>query len=512
MALGVCKTIAIDGVVAHLVTVEANIGRGLPGMHVIGSTDTAISQARSRIRTAASNLGLEWPKTKIVVSMSPAALPKAGAHFDLSLAIAVLSAAVNDASFMPPETLSRRLDKTLFLGEVGLDGSVRPVPGLLSAVMCAQEHGITTLVIPPGNAPEAALIHDLTVKVAHTLKEAFLWAIGETELATVIATSPAAMAPSVDFADIAGQKDAKFAAEVAAAGGHHFMLIGPPGAGKSMIAARMPTILPQLTHAQTIETTAIHSLTGVLGEVIMRAPFIAPHASVTKAALVGGGSGTPRPGAVSLAHYGILFLDEVSEIPAQILDSLRAPLEDGEIRLSRAARTVQFPARFQLMMAANPCRCAAEDPASCTCTVRERINYLKNLSGPLRDRLDMTVHVSGASARINTEGEETSADIAERVAQARERAVWRWSHRGVDVATNAEVPSTFLRKNALADDSAMALISAYLAHGELTQRGVDKILKLAWTLADLRDIDRPDIACVADAAQLRGTGGVHVAV
>ncbi|MDN6226505.1 YifB family Mg chelatase-like AAA ATPase [Corynebacterium flavescens] len=523
MALGRCLTTALDGILAHVVGVEANVGAGLPGIHVVGLADTAITESRSRIRTAIANSHLPWPKTKIVVSMSPASLPKSGSHFDLPMALAILSAELG-AQELPHGSFASfhgshpgaRLDSTLVLGELGLDGSVRPVAGILPALLAARAQGYDTLVIPPGNASEAALVSDVEVLVAPTLADAFAWACGARVLskAAVVAKQlvPSAerrgFEQAADFADIAGQAPAKKAAEVAAAGGHHLMMVGPPGSGKSMIAARLPSILPPLSRAQSVEATAIHSLTGVPGQVIRRAPLVAPHPSITRAALLGGGSGTPRPGAVSLAHHGVLFLDEVSEVAAPVLDALRAPLEEGHVRLARARREIRYPAQFQLVMAANPCRCATEDPAKCSCRSAERQRYLANLSGPLLDRLDIVIDVSGQSAVINAQGEETSETIAQRVALARERAAQRWEKDGLEARINAAVSAGYLRRHRPACDSAMILLSAYLAEGELSQRGVDRVLRLAWTLADLAGRAQPDVDDVGRALDLRGAASV----
>lgn len=528
MALGKSMTTALAGVLANVVTVEANIGVGLPGFQVVGLADTAINESRDRIRTAVANSKLPWPKTKVVVSMSPASLPKSGSHFDLPVALAVLVAGMKESKAKEPEDYggffgadsfsdweestgvdpSLRLERSLILGELGLDGSVRPVAGVIPALLAARQQGFTTLVIPPGNAAEASLVPDMNVLVAATLKDAFGWVRGTRTLPKAGAIAKEKKVThrptSIDFSDIAGQRPAKYAAEVSAAGGHHLMMIGPPGAGKSMIAARMPTILPELTTDESVETTAIHSIAGSPGAVISTAPFIAPHASVSRAALLGGGSGNPRPGAVSLAHNGVLFLDEASEISGSVLDSLRAPLEEGAVRLARAKREVIYPARFQLILAANPCRCAAEEPSKCRCKAHVRQNYLRNISGPLRDRLDMTVMVSGDSGLLHAQGEETSADIAQRVAAARERAAHRWRNDGRTEVTNAAVPGSYLRRHRPAEDTAMSLLGAYLADGELSQRGVDRSLKLAWTLADLSGDAQPGIDHVARAIDLRG--------
>ncbi|QPK78426.1 YifB family Mg chelatase-like AAA ATPase [Corynebacterium lizhenjunii] len=519
MALAKTHTIAIDGVVAHPVEVEAHIGTGLPGITIVGMADTSISEARSRIRTAVTQSELDWPKTRIVVSMAPASLPKSGTHFDLPIALAILAAraglggiaAQSADAVLAASPSAAVLGGTLFLGEVGLDGSIRPVSGVLPAAVAAQEYGFDCLVIPVGNAPEACLVEGVEILVVHTLKQAVAFVRGLTRLESArdVVSQRTQLGARQDvvkcFSDIAGQAEAKRAAEIAAAGGHHLLMIGPPGSGKSMLAARLPSILPQLSTRQSLEATAIHSLAGKVGQAVLQAPFVAPHPSVTRAGLVGGGSGRARPGAASLAHHGVLFLDEASEVAAEALDSLRAPLEEGHVRLVRARREVIFPARFQLVLAANPCRCAAEEPAACVCKPAQRASYLHNLSGPLRDRLDMVITLSGRSARLDAAGEETSASIAQRVAAARERGAHRWARAELDAETNAAVGAAWLRRNFPATDEAMELLRAYLAAGEVSQRGVDRSLKLAWTLADLHGISRPGMEEVSQAIDLRGT-------
>ena len=484
MALGRSLTIALEGVTARIVTVEANIGPGLPGIHLVGLGDTAVSESRDRIRTAVANSRLPWPKTKIVVSMSPASLRKSGSHFDLPTALAVLAAGVP----------APRLRDAVVVGELGLDGTVRPVPGVLPALLAARAHGCTHALIPPGNAAEATLVEGLTVLTVDSLTDAWAWATGDGDLPVARGEVDVEKRNLPDFADLAGQREARRAAEVAAAGGHHMLLIGPPGSGKSMIAARLPGILPPLTPAQSLEATAVHSVAGH-GAAVTRAPFIDPHHSITRAALLGGGPGTARPGAVSLAHHGVLFLDEVSEVPAAILDGLRTPLEDGRVRLLRARREVVFPARFQLILAANPCRCATEDPARCRCRSHERAGYLRNLSGPLRDRLDITARTSAAGVLAGEE--ESSAVIAARVAAARDRAQWRFG------TVNAAMDPHCLRREHPADEAGMAMLGNSLANGEITQRGVDRSLKVAWTLADLEGAVQPDLDHVARAMELR---------
>ena len=488
MALGRTQTVALEGVAGRIVTVEANVGPGLPGIHMVGLGDAAVSESRDRIRTAAANSRLSWPKTKIVVSMSPASLRKSGSHFDLPTALAVLAAGVPEAR--------ERLAGTVLVGELGLDGTVRPVAGVLPALLAARRNGFARAVIPPGNADEATLVEGLAVHTAATLAQTWNWATGNEDLPPAAGSPPVPRRAVPDFADLAGQPAARLAAEVAAAGGHHMLLLGPPGSGKSMIAARLPGILPPLTPAESLEATAVHSVAG-RGEVVAQAPFIDPHHSITRAALLGGGSGVPRPGAVSLAHHGVLFLDEVSEIPAAVLDGLRTPLEDGHVRLIRSRREVIFPARFQLILAANPCRCAAEDPARCRCRSRERSTYLGNLSGPLRDRIDIVAATSATGAVLSAGDAEPTSRIAGRVADARGRAQARWG------MTNAMMDPHRLRRHHPADESGMAMLGALLSDGDLTQRGVDRCLKLAWTLADLDGDASPDLGHVARALELR---------
>ncbi|WP_328588291.1 ATP-binding protein [Corynebacterium yudongzhengii] len=360
--------------------------------------------------------------------------------------------------------------------------------------------------MPAANAAEAARISTGETFVAHTLQEVWRWALGEEELCSATEEArirgaqeaPAAAPP--DFADIAGQKHARHAAEVAAAGGHHMLMTGPPGSGKSLIAERIPSILPELDAAQALEVAAVES---VAGDTDTRRgyrtpPISRPHHTVTRTGLIGGGSGTLRPGAITRAHHGLLFLDEASEIPAHVLDGLRTPIENGEVVLRRGTRSLVFPARFQLLLATNPCRCGAGDPTACRCSVHARRHHLANLSGPLLDRIDMRVHTTGHGAGLTLDDAEPSAPIAERVNAARQRSLARFG------CSNARIDGAHLRRNAPADDAGMALVEVALADGELTQRGVDRTLRLAWTLADLDAAARPNIDHIARALELRG--------
>ena len=503
MALAKTLSVTLNGVAAQLVEVEANIGAGLPGTHIVGLASAAVNQARDRIKIAAQNSKLPWPKTKVMVSLLPSDVPKTGSHFDAAIAVAILSATHPDAR------VRASLANTMVLGEIGFDGRLRAVPGILPAVLAASAAGVETVIIPEGNAHEALLCPGIDVFTATSITHIIDWTYGRAELAHITPGQPPGPPHTnrhLDMNQVAGQHEAKFAAEVAAAGGHNLLLIGPRGSGKSMIAERIPTLLPPLTQAEQVESTVVHSIAGITTDhVVTTAPYIAPHHSISAAALLGGGSGTPKPGAVSLAHNGVLFLDEVSEIPAKILDSLRIPMENGQVRIHRAHRTFTFPARFQLVMAANPCRCAAETPEACTCPATVRAKYLTNLSGPLRDRIDIfsRTHTKGP---LVTGGAtcEPSRRIAERVAQARARARWRWRQAGYGEITTAALDPCVLRREFPADEAGMAMLASYLMMGNITQRGVDRVLKLAWTLADLTGDPTPTLDHIAQALDLRG--------
>ncbi len=501
MALAKTCSIAFYGVEAHLVEVEANIGPGLPGTYIVGLASTGVAEAKDRMKTAAQNAGLGWPKTKTILSLLPGDLRKTGSHFDAAMAVAVLAAMRNCRAE------KATLADTMILGEIALDGSLRAVSGVLPALLAAAKAGIKTAIIPPDNGVEAQIAPGITVLQACNLAEILAWSNGESQLrpagSQLTLDSVPITKPNVDMNDIAGQSEAKFAAEVAAAGGHNLFLIGPPGSGKSMIAERLPTILPRLSTFEQMETTVVHSIAGQLKQqVVSVAPFVAPHHSITKAALLGGGAGNPRPGAVSLAHNGVLFLDEASEIPARILDTLRGPMESGFVQLQRAERSLRFPARFQLVLAANPCRCAAELPSQCSCSSSTRAQYLSNISGPLRDRIDIFARTY-AKGPIHIDDAHCSAVVAERVGQARDRATHRWCGAGFPQTTTAAMRSSVIRRSFPADDAGMALLESFLLVGKITQRGVDRALKLAWTLSDLAGVATPGLEQVATALELR---------
>lgn len=503
MSVGRSVSVALQGLDGVVVAVEADVGRGLPGMHIGGLGDAAVAEARDRVRTAAVNSGLTWPRTKVVVSMSPASLRKHGSAFDLAIVCAVLSSGLDDG-----DEARGRLERTALLGEVGLDGTVRPVQGILPAVIAARDAGLRWVVVPAANLDEAALVGGIAVGGVSTLAQLWRWALtgdgvdapGEGRRAVVTQELP-------DMRDIHGQDEARRALEVVAAGGHHLFLTGPPGTGKSMLAARLPGILPPLAEAEALEVTAVHSVSGRIGAheggLITRPPFVAPHHTVTAAALLGGGSGVPKPGAMSLAHGGVLFLDEVTLMPARVLDALRTPLERGEVALLRSRHQVRYPCRVQLVMAANPCPCGAAEPGECTCPPGARRRHMAAVSGPLRDRIDMQLSIHPRHSVVRPEPGEESAAIRERVIVARDRARARWTAMGIEAAgANASVPGPVLRRNAPADDAGMAYLECRLADRSVTQRGVDRALRVAWTLADLDGRERPTLEDVAAACDL----------
>lgn len=497
-------SVSIEGVVGLLVDIDVHITQGLPGMYMVGLGDTAVQESKHRIRSAVTNCGLGWPRTKIVVSLSPADIPKHGSRLDLGITLAIQVAMSGDLD------AAERLRGALVVGEIALDGTVRPVVGALPAILAARDHGLGTVIVPRANAEEVAalvgteLADDPLVLGVTDLSEAMGWLFGSGVLQRIsdCVGAPRTETVAPDFRDIVGQPEAKAAAEVAAAGGHHMMLVGPPGSGKSMIAERMSGILPDLDPAARLETAVVHSIAGVRPPGGYRPPFVAPHYSVTRAGLLGGGAGRPRPGAVSLAHHGVLFLDEAGEIPAGVLDSLRVALETGEVRFMRSHRDVVFPAQIQLVLATNPCRCGAEEPARCRCGSRDRARYLANISAPLRDRIGLIVATRGRSLVINEDSAEDSATVAERVVVARDRARCRWRRAGFAWRNNADAVPRVLRRDYPADETGMAMLSALLAAGDITQRGIDRSLRVAWTLSDLEEATRPGLDHVARAIDL----------
>jgi magnesium chelatase family protein len=503
MALARAFAVALVGIEGHVVEVEADLGQGLPGLTMVGLPDAALAESRDRVRAAVVNSGLPWPQRRITLGLSPAWLPKRGSAFDLSIAAAILGA---EGSSLPTDALLGRV----LLGELGLDGTVRPVRGVLPAAMTAQQAGIDRLVVPAANLAEARLLEGVHVHGVRTLTDLVLLLRGEpydepdADDAPATAQDPR---PPLDLADVAGQVIGRTTIEVAAAGAHHVLLLGPPGSGKTMLAERMPGILPPLERAEALQVTAVHSVAGVLppsAPMVTRPPFQDPHHNATVASVVGGGSGVARPGAASLAHRGVLFLDEAPEFSRGVLDALRQPLESGRLSITRVGGTAVYPAAFTLVLAANPCPCA-KAPEDCTCPADSRRRYLAKLSGPLLDRLDLhaTVpRITRAEVMAENGRGEPSAQVAARVAEARDRAKARYD--GTPWRTNADVPPVELLRRWPLPRDVTEPAERHLDSGALTARGFGRVVRTAWTLGDLQGLDRPGIDQVNHALSFRG--------
>ncbi|MCL2736130.1 MAG: YifB family Mg chelatase-like AAA ATPase [Propionibacteriaceae bacterium] len=484
---------------AMMVTIEAWTGSGLPRTTMVGLPDAALTQAKERCRAAVLSAGYTWPSQVLTINLTPASLPKTGSHYDLGIAAAVLATEkVVD---------HRSLDGVLLLGELGLDGQVHPVRGVLPALLGARRLGVERAVVPAAQVGEASLVDGIQVRGVKNLADLVSVLGGGPG---VVASAPSSAAPRTepppDLEDVVGVAQARWALEVAAAGRHHLFFHGPPGVGKTLLASCLPTILPDLTTVEAMDVAAIHSLVDVsIDSLPERPPYSAPHHSASLASLIGGGARIARPGAVSLAHRGVLFLDEAPEFSTVALEALRTPLESGEIRLGRSQMSVRYPARFQLVLAANPCPCglAATPRSRCTCSPTAIRKYASRLSGPILDRIDIQAHILPVRRSLVAHGgkePESSAVVALRVRQALARQTARL--HGTPWTTNAEVPGIYLRKE-LPLPADMRVLDAAVANGTLTARGVDKVLKVAWTVADLQGQDRPTADHVSVALALR---------
>lgn len=487
MAIGSALSVGLIGLKAFIIQIQAFVSPGLPYFSIIGLPDTSLSEARERVKSACQASGAKWPETRVTVNLSPASMPKRGSSHDLAIAASVLSA----SGTIPHDCLN----DTVVLGEVNLDGTVLPINGLLPILLHARDQGVCKVIVPHANLDEAALVPDVNAIGVRHVGELIelMGGTAKYEISDLIRDvnpnddTMSICPPPGDMNEVMGQETAKWALEVAAAGGHHLMMTGPPGTGKTMLASRIPGIMSPLSESEQLEVASIRSLCGTLPSYGISdiPPFEAPHHTASTASLVGGGAGLAQPGAITRAHRGILFMDEAPEFSARTLQTLREPLESGYVAISRAKGTTYYPARFQLIMAANPCPCgyAYGNGERCTCKEKDRIKYFSRLSGPILDRIDIQIEVPPVE-RINpgmSPSGESSHAIRLRVIVARQTAQERFSEFGW--VCNAQATGTWLRANT--STKAIELVNHALASERLSLRGADRAMRLAWTLADL---------------------------
>jgi magnesium chelatase family protein len=490
---------AVSGVEGYPVQVEVDIASGLPGFDIVGLPDSAVKEARERVRTAIRNSGHQFPVKQITVNLAPADTRKSGPAFDLPVAVGIL---------ICTETLPQQASAALFTGELSLDGEVKPVAGVLPIVLSAKEHGVTRCFVPFDNAREAALVEGIEVYPLAHLNELTGHFSGKPIQPLSKETAPAAEPTSygVDFSDVMGQANVKRALEIAAAGYHNVLMVGPPGAGKTMMARRLPTIMPELSVDESLEITRIYSIAGLLdnrGALMTQRPFRTPHHTASYVSLTGGGR-IPSPGEVSLAHHGVLFLDELPEFQKRVLESLRQPMEDGQITIARAGGVNTYPSEFLLLGAMNPCPCGYHGTGKCKCTENEIAKYLSKISGPLLDRIDIQVEAAAATySELDYAGTvpESSSEIKARVERTRLRQKERFKNESISF--NAKMSSAMIKKYCPLGREARSLIKAAYDNMALSARAYHKIIKMARTIADFEDADEISAVHLAEAISYR---------
>ncbi|HIC96291.1 TPA: ATP-binding protein [Candidatus Bipolaricaulota bacterium] len=502
---------ALLGLEATLVEVQCDVARGLPSFVIVGLPEKEVQESRERIRSAITNSSYEFPSKRITINLAPADVPKEGVGLDLPLALALLRA----TGQLELGSEHSGLEDHLFLGELSLDGELRPVKGVLSIALAAKEAGIKRLVLPKANALEAALIPGLEVLPLESLQEALAFLQGELEIRPFEFDRESYFKregpPGPDMNEIHGQEQAKRALEIAAAGGHNVLMVGPPGAGKSMLARRLPTILPPLSLEEALETTKIYSVLGLLSPdrpLITQRPFRSPHHTISYAGMVGGGHGFPKPGEISLAHHGVLFLDELPEFSRDVLEALRQPLEDRRITISRAVAAVTFPANFTLVAAMNPCACTRRDAqGNCICTPQEVRSYWRKISGPFLDRIDIFIEVPRLTKEelMSKPTGEPSAAIRVRVERARRVQYERFTKAGMAIFTNAQMGVKEIERFCRLSPAGEALLARAVERFALSARAYHRILKVSRTIADLEGAEAIREEHLAEAIQYRSS-------